>query len=122
VSNAVKFTPEGGLVRVRASHDRTNAIFSVSDTGMGMSAEDKDRLFTRFFRSPTAMSMAIPGTGLGLAIVKKIIDDHGGTIDVESVPGAGTTIEFTVPLSPPVARAAAILGRHGNRTEAAALA
>ena len=99
LSNAVKFTPEGGMVRLRAAR-RANAIFSVSDTGMGMSAEDKERLFTRFFRSPTAMAMAIPGTGLGLAIVKKIIDDHGGTIQVESVPGAGTTIEFTVPVSP----------------------
>ena len=121
VSNAVKFTPEGGIVRVRASHDRSNAVFSVSDTGMGMSAEDKDRLFTRFFRSPTAMSMAIPGTGLGLAIVKKIIDDHGGTIHVESVPGAGTTIEFTVPLAPPpVSNAGAARIRSGKRQEATA--
>ena len=88
-------------MQVRARHDGTKAVFAVSDTGMGMSAEDKERLFTRFFRSPTAMSMAIPGTGLGLAIVKKIVDDHGGTIEVESVPGAGTTVEFTIPLSPP---------------------
>jgi signal transduction histidine kinase len=83
---------------VRASQDGAHAVFSVSDTGMGMSAEDKDRLFTRFFRSPEAMSMAIPGTGLGLTIVKKIVDDHGGTINVESAPGAGTTVVFTIPL------------------------
>jgi PAS domain S-box-containing protein len=120
VSNAVKFTPEGGTVRLRASRDRANAVFAVSDTGMGMSAEDKDRLFTRFFRSPAAMSMAIPGTGLGLAIVKKIIDDHGGAIHVESVPGAGTTIEFTIPLSPPVPRAGAIRALRGKREEATA--
>jgi PAS domain S-box-containing protein len=98
LSNAVKFTPDGGTVRVRASQDGAHAVFSVSDTGMGMSAEDKDRLFTRFFRSPEAMSMAIPGTGLGLTIVKKIVDDHGGTINVESAPGAGTTVVFTIPL------------------------
>lgn len=120
LSNAVKFTPEGGAVKLRASHDRTNAVFSVSDTGMGMSAEDKERLFTRFFRSPTAMSMAIPGTGLGLAIVKKIVDDHGGTIHVESVPGAGTTIEFNIPLSQPVTRPEAVRIRRASRTEAAA--
>jgi signal transduction histidine kinase len=120
LSNAVKFTPEGGMVRLRASHDRANAVFSVSDTGMGMSAEDKERLFTRFFRSPTAMAMAIPGTGLGLAIVKKIVDDHGGTIQVESVPGAGTTIEFTVPVAPRLPRDAALRPRRSTRPEAPA--
>jgi signal transduction histidine kinase len=120
VSNAVKFTPEGGRVRVRASHSRTNAVFCVGDTGMGISAEDRDRLFTRFFRSPTAMSMAIPGTGLGLAIVKKIIDDHGGTIHVESAPGAGTTVEFTIPLAPPVAHAGTARVLDDEREEATA--
>jgi len=113
LSNAVKFTPEGGKVRLRASHDGANAAFAVSDTGMGISTDDKERLFTRFFRSPAAMSMAIPGTGLGLAIVKKIVDDHRGSINVESVPGAGTTIEFTIPLAsaPPAPRAGALI--HG---------
>jgi signal transduction histidine kinase len=71
-----------------------------------MSDDDKARLFTRFFRSPTAMSMAIPGTGLGLAIVKQIVDDHGGTIHVESVAGTGTTITFSIPLAPAGAIAA----------------
>jgi signal transduction histidine kinase len=103
VSNAVKFTPEGGVVTVRVACDDVNAVFSVRDTGIGMSEEDKGRLFTRFFRSPTAMAMAIPGTGLGLAIVKKIVDDHRGSIHVESAPGAGTTVEFTIPLATAVA-------------------
>jgi PAS domain S-box-containing protein len=122
LSNAVKFTPEGGRVRLRATSDRANATFAVSDTGMGMSAEDKDRLFTRFFRSPTAMSMAIPGTGLGLSIVKKIVDDHGGTIHVDSVPGAGTTVEFTIPVVPvtPAPRPGALIHR-ATREETAAV-
>ena len=98
LSNAVKFTPAGGHVRLSVSRDDQSAVFKVSDTGIGMSDEDKDRLFTRFFRAPAAMSMAIPGTGLGLAIVKKIVDDHHGTIEVESAPGAGTTVTFTIPL------------------------
>ncbi len=119
LSNAVKFTPEGGNVRLRATHDGANAVFSVSDTGMGMSAEDQSRLFTRFFRSPAAMSMAIPGTGLGLAIVKTIVDDHGGAISVESMPGAGTTVEFTIPLSAPALRSAD-RSHGGNKEEAAA--
>jgi len=100
VSNAVKFTPAGGSVTLRVTHDDHMARFAVADTGIGMSDDDKARLFTRFFRSPTAMSMAIPGTGLGLAIVKQIVDDHGGTIHVESVAGAGTTITFSIPLVP----------------------
>ena len=98
LTNAVKFTPEQGTVRLRVASDETHATFSVSDTGIGMSAEDQERLFTRFFRSTTATSMAIQGTGLGLAIAKKIVDDHGGTIAVESVVGAGTTVTFTIPL------------------------
>jgi PAS domain S-box-containing protein len=98
VSNAVKFTPNGGAVRVSVRCDDNRAVFAVADTGIGMSAEDQERLFTRFFRSPAAMSMAIPGTGLGLAIVKKIVEDHGGTVDVRSAPARGTTVEFTIPL------------------------
>ena len=117
LSNAVKFTPSGGHVQLRARLDRGHAVFAVSDTGMGMSAEDQERLFTRFFRSPTAMSMAIPGTGLGLAIVKKIVDDHGGTIHVESVPGTGTTIEFTIPLSAPAPRVGVLRARRAKREE-----
>jgi PAS domain S-box-containing protein len=119
LSNAVKFTPQGGQVRLRVTGDGPHAVFSVSDTGMGMSAEDQERLFTRFFRSPAAMSMAIPGTGLGLAIVKKIVDGHGGTIHVESAPGTGTTIRFTVPLSTPARPAGGIRSRRGPREEAA---
>ncbi len=115
VSNAIKFTPDGGSVAVRVGWDQTNAIFSVRDTGIGMSADDRERLFTRFFRSPTAMSMAIPGTGLGLAIVKKIIDDHHGTIRVDSVPGAGTTVQFTIPLVPATTPRAATLVTAGPR-------
>ena len=115
VSNAVKFTPEGGKVDLRASHDGANGIFRVSDNGMGMSAEDQERLFTRFFRSPTAMSMAIPGTGLGLAIVKNIVDDHGGTIHVDSVPGAGSTIEVTIPLAAPAPPPGGVQVRRSQR-------
>ena len=104
LSNALKFTPPGGRVRLRVACDDRNVTFSISDTGIGMSVEDQERLFTRFFRSPTATSMAIQGTGLGLSIVKKIVDDHHGTISVESAPDAGTTVTFTIPLIPTNAR------------------
>ena len=105
LTNAIKFTPEEGLVRLAITSDSSDAVFSVSDTGIGMSPEDQARVFTRFFRSSNATEMAIPGTGLGLSIVKKIVDDHGGTIGVESELGAGTTVIFTIPLIPTGVRA-----------------
>jgi hypothetical protein len=67
---------------------------TVSDTGMGIPADEQVRLFTRFFRSSSARGRAIQGSGLGLSIAKAIVERHGGTITVESEPGQGT--EFTV--------------------------
>jgi PAS domain S-box-containing protein len=98
LSNAVKFTPVGGRVEVTARQKDGAAVIAVTDTGIGIPLEEQPRLFTRFFRSSTATEKAIQGTGLGLVIVKNIIDQHGGEITVESVPGEGTTVEVTLPL------------------------
>jgi PAS domain S-box-containing protein len=97
LSNAVKFTPAGGTVRLTVELAGGDALFVVSDTGMGISVEDQRRLFTRFFRSSVATLNAIPGTGLGLSIVKQIVDAHRGQIQVESAVGAGTKVAFTIP-------------------------
>jgi signal transduction histidine kinase len=99
VSNAIKFTPAGGRVdvRVRASSDR--ALLEVSDTGMGIPADDLERLFERFFRTDAAKTQAIQGTGLGLSIARAIVDGHGGTIAVESTEGEGTTFRIELPLA-----------------------
>jgi len=97
LSNAVKFTPEGGTVTLSVRRDGPEMTFAVADTGIGISSEDQKRLFTRFFRSAVATVNAIPGTGLGLSIVKQIVDAHGGSITLESVPGCGTTVSFTIP-------------------------
>ena len=70
---------------------------SVSDTGIGIPADEQPLLFDRFFRASTAEQQAIPGSGLGLAIVKDIVDAHHGTLDVESAPGAGTRIRLRIP-------------------------
>ncbi|KRF36592.1 ATP-binding protein [Nocardioides sp. Soil805] len=96
MGNAVKFSPDGGQVRTRLLPAQREVRLTVSDTGMGIPAEEQARLFTRFFRSSSARGRAIQGSGLGLSIAKAIVERHGGTITVESDPGAGT--EFTVRL------------------------
>ena len=106
VSNAVKFTPEGGRVTVRVSAQDESALIEVSDNGIGVPEAELDELFTRFFRSSTATENAIPGTGLGLVIAKAIAEAHGGQIAVESREGVGTTFKVTLPLEPALAEAA----------------
>jgi len=97
VSNAVKFTPSGGTVTVKTLIRPGEIELIVSDTGMGIPADELPRLFERFFRAERATAAAIPGTGLGLAIVKTIVTGHGGRIRVESEDGAGTTFRIVLP-------------------------
>jgi PAS domain S-box-containing protein len=96
ISNAIKFTPDGGHVTVRTWTEGDRAFVSVADSGIGIAAEEQARLFERFYRASSATERAIPGTGLGLAIAKAIVDAHNGEIHVESEVGRGTT--FTVEL------------------------
>jgi signal transduction histidine kinase len=99
ISNAVKFTSPGGHVAVRTSRHADVGVIEVSDDGMGMSEDDVNQLFQRFFRAESANEQAIQGTGLGLAIVKAIVDAHDGTISVESVLGEGTVFRVELPLA-----------------------
>jgi signal transduction histidine kinase len=94
VSNAVKFTPEGGRVDVRAARDGGAIALSVSDTGIGIPADELPRLFGRFFRASSATANAIPGTGLGLAISQAIAQAHDSTITVQSTLAQGTTFRL----------------------------
>jgi PAS domain S-box-containing protein len=96
MSNAVKFSPDGGTVCTRLDTGHREARLTVSDTGMGIPDDEQGRLFTRFFRSSSARGRAIQGSGLGLSIAKAIVERHGGSIGVESEPGRGT--RFTVRL------------------------
>ena len=102
ISNAIKFTPTGGQVSValekRDGAEQT-AVVTVSDTGIGIPADELDRLFSRFFRASTATHHAIPGVGLGLTITKAIADAHHGGIQVTSTSGAGTTFTLRIPTS-----------------------
>jgi PAS domain S-box-containing protein len=97
LTNAVKFTPPGGTVTLEARRHDDDVVLRVRDTGVGIPEDEQDRLFTRFFRSSTATSLAIQGTGLGLVIVKQIVEQHGGTITVASAPGQGTTVTVILP-------------------------
>lgn len=96
LSNALNYTPEGGMVSVKVREKKNRIIFSVKDTGIGIPQSSIDRLFERFYRVDTARARNEGGTGLGLAIVKHLVDLHGGTITVDSVENEYT--EFTVDL------------------------
>ncbi|HEY8529408.1 MAG TPA: HAMP domain-containing sensor histidine kinase [Paenibacillaceae bacterium] len=96
--NAVKFTPEGGMIGVRLRIADGAAEVSISDTGIGIGEEDLSRIFERFYKEDKARSRAGGGSGLGLSIVKKIIDLHRGSIEVRSKPGEGTVFTVRLPL------------------------
>jgi len=97
ISNAIKFTPAGGHVDVVVDASKDSAVIEVRDTGFGISVEDQEQLFERFFRAGTANHLAIAGTGLGLSITKAIVGAHGGSISVESGVNRGTTFRVELP-------------------------
>ena len=101
VSNAIKYSPDGGKVSISAQADRQWVRLSVRDTGMGMSGEDAARAFNRFFRAESAQKAAIPGAGLGLSITRMIVERHGGSIMCESGEGRGSTFTVTLPAEGP---------------------
>jgi signal transduction histidine kinase len=103
ISNALKFTPSGGRVEVRASVHDDRARVEIADTGAGMSDDEQSRLFERFYRTSHAHDAAVPGVGLGLSIAKAIVEAHGGKISCASVAGAGTTFAIELPLARQVA-------------------
>jgi len=103
LSNAVKFTPKNGTialaVALRADAEDGFATFSVTDSGIGMSKDDLEKLFTEFFRAENEINQTVKGTGLGLVLAKDIVEAHRGKISVSSQPNVGTTFTFTLPMS-----------------------
>jgi two-component system sensor histidine kinase GlrK len=97
IGNAIKFTPEGGRVKVSAQQVNRSLEVSVADTGPGIPAENLSTIFDKFRQATPTGSYPIKGPGLGLAIVKHIISSHGGKIWVESEPGHGSTFIFVLP-------------------------
>ncbi len=99
VENALKFTPAGGQVKVSLHKEQHTVVLTVSDTGIGITPEEKPFIFERFFRAESVRSQHIPGTGLGLAIVKEIVELHNGIIVAQSEPNNGTTFIVRLPVN-----------------------
>ena len=99
LSNALKFTPQGGRVDVRTAGLPDRIEVSVADTGVGIAPEDQDKVFEEF-RQVGASAARVEGTGLGLAISRKFVELHGGRMWLASVPGKGSTFSFSLPLNP----------------------
>ena len=101
VENAIKYTPDGGRVAVRTSTQSGYLIFSVEDSGIGISKDDLPHLFEKFYRGKQREARAQTGSGLGLAIVHSIATNHGGRVWVDSVVGKGSTFNLLIPLTQP---------------------
>jgi signal transduction histidine kinase len=101
VENSIKFTPEGGIVTIRAIPEVNHIKISVSDTGIGIPDKEKERIFEPFFQVDSSASRSYGGTGLGLMLVKEYVKMHEGMIWVESEPGKGSTFTFTIPIRTP---------------------
>ena len=101
VSNAVKYTRPSGSVRIVLDRAGNDVVLTVADQGIGIGEEDLLRLGTEFFRSSNPEAVAQPGTGLGLAIVRRIVDRHGGRLEIESELGRGSTFQVWLPAADP---------------------
>jgi signal transduction histidine kinase len=100
VGNAIKYSPDGGEVIVTARREGDSALVSVRDEGIGISQEDRDQLFDRFYRASAERRGGATGLGLGLYVTRRVVEAHGGTVGVESELGKGSTFYFTLPLVP----------------------
>ena len=99
ISNAVKYTPDGGKIDVLMERNGDKIDISVSDTGIGIPQEDLDRIFDRFYRVDKARSREYGGTGLGLAITREIVEYHKGKIRVDSTLSVGTTVHISLSIA-----------------------
>jgi signal transduction histidine kinase len=103
LSNANKYTPEGGNIVIRAERSPDNGVsyveWRVTDDGIGMTPDEVGQLFTKYFRSKNDVVRSVQGTGLGLVITRSIVEMHGGYMTVQSEYGSGTTFSFALPVS-----------------------
>ena len=101
LTNAVKFTPAGGSVTLRARRAGSDYEFRVEDTGVGIAPEDQPLVFEEFRQVGSDIERKAEGTGLGLALTRRLVSLHGGHIALESAPGKGSTFTFTLPIGRP---------------------
>lgn len=98
ISNAIKYSPDGGTIRFNVRKQKNQLLISIEDQGMGIAYDKLDKIFERFYRADKARTRKLGGTGLGLAIAKEMVEAHHGKIWAKSNEGKGTTILFTLPL------------------------
>ena len=110
VSNALKYSPGGGTVRIGAREQGGQALVYVSDEGLGIPCEQLSKIFSKFYRAPGTVARKIGGSGLGLAVVKGIVEAHGGRVWAESTPQKGSTFYFTLKFAPAAESAGAASG------------
>ncbi|GAB4174743.1 MAG: hypothetical protein Fur005_36610 [Roseiflexaceae bacterium] len=99
IANAIKYSPDGGVVRVELTTSATSAIVQVSDSGIGIPIEAQQHLFERFYRAPNAEALRVEGMGIGLFVVREIVQRHGGSITVVSAEGQGSRFTVNLPRS-----------------------
>ena len=100
MNNAIKYSPDGGVITVRMTQNQNHVILSISDQGLGIPRKDLGKIFDRFYRVDKARSRAQGGTGLGLAIAKEIVEAHHGRIWADSNEGKGSTFYISLPYKP----------------------
>ena len=99
ISNAVKYTPEGGSIRIGVSETRENGVVTIEDTGIGIRKEELPLIFERFYRTDQSRNRKTGGAGIGLTIVKSIVEAHGGTIVADSKEESGSCFTVSIPKS-----------------------
>lgn len=116
IENAIKFSPDGGTIMILGNTSWTDVMVSVADSGIGIQAEDGEKLFERFYRADEGSFTSAPGTGLGLYICRSLIEAHGGKISVEGTIGQGACFTFTLPKH----ETQKVRDHHDSRTQTAA--
>ena len=99
IGNSIKYTPDGGHIRITAGSTEDTVWMEVSDDGIGIPEKDRERIFDRFYRVDKARSRESGGTGLGLSIAREIVQRHHGTIALAPHEGPGTTVRLTLPIT-----------------------
>jgi signal transduction histidine kinase len=100
LDNAVKYGPPGQHIRVTLAPDSGHAVLAVEDEGPGIPTEERERVWTPFYRLSRDIDSAVAGSGIGLSVVRELVERHGGRVRVESAPRQGARFVVTLPLSP----------------------